>query len=207
MLKKTNVICLCLTVLALICCSMVTNTFAANVINPKPEEVGPGRGLSSGPVYTSSDRNLSTSAPYTSIRQSQSTNNNAQLDYAQALQIAMALQAEQERELAMAQSQAAGAVDIQSGYTANGFAYGLARLAHNLSLKRGNVEYVSASKIKDKQYLVVCKSPDHFANGTFLVDIYGVNEDELKDGYQLWFGLYDNNMIKIGTAQVKKMHN
>ena len=197
MLKRINVICRSTIVLVLICCSVATNIFASNVIGPRVVEIGPGKGLASGPVSTSSDRNLSTSAPVA----------DAQLDYEQALQIAMALQAEQERELAMAQAKAAGAVDIQSGYTANGFAYGLARLAHNLSLKRGNVEFVSASKIKDKQYLVVCKSPDTFANGTFLVDIDGVNDNDLKDGYQIWFGLYDNNMTKLGTAQAKKMHN
>lgn len=98
-------------------------------------------------------------------------------------------------------------LDIPSGFTADGFAYGLARLAHNLALKRGEVTFKSATKIKDKQYYVVCESLDRYANGTFLVDLYPPNEAELKDGYQIWFTLYDINAKKIGTAQAKKMHN
>ena len=124
-----------------------------------------------------------------------------------AMQAAALANAANSSQNAQLQAVANAMLDIPSGFTADGFAYGLARLAHNLSLKRGEVNFVSATKIKDKQYYVVCQSSDRYANGTFLVDIFPANEAELKDGYQLWFTLYDINAKKLGTAQAKKMHN
>ena len=97
--------------------------------------------------------------------------------------------------------------DIPSGYTSSGFAYGFARLAQNLSQKRGDVDFISATKVKDKQYIVICSSNDNYSNGAFQVDIFQSNETELKSGYQIWFGLYDENAKKIGTAQAKRIYN
>ena len=125
----------------------------------------------------------------------------------QAMQAAALANSANATQNAQAQALANAMLDIKSGFTADGFAYGLARLAHNLAAKRGEVNFVSATKIKDKQYYVVCESRDKYANGTFLVDIFPANEAELKDGYQLWFTLYDINAKKLGTAQAKKMHN
>ena len=133
-----------------------------------------------------------------------------EMQKAQALQAMLAAAAtngNQAGQNSQAQALANAMLDIPSGFTADGFAYGLARLAHNLAAKRGEVNFVSATKIKDKQYYVVCQSQDRYANGTFLVDIFPANEAELKDGYQLWFTLYDINAKKLGTAQAKKMHN
>ena len=91
--------------------------------------------------------------------------------------------------------------NIQSGYTAKGVGYGFARLAQNLSVKRGQTDFVSATYIKENRYEVINKSADAWANGTFIVDIFGTNESGLKDGYQIWFALYDANLNRIGTAQ------
>ena len=97
-------------------------------------------------------------------------------------------------------------VDIPSGYTATGFAYGLARLSALRELIHGkSVNIDSIVKIADKQYQVTCSSENEFCNGTFIVDIFSGNENALKDGYQLWFSLFDQNFNKFGTAQVKKV--
>ena len=182
--------------------------YSSNIIMPKRPDINPITG-SQVPAQVYNNQ-----AP---------VNNNAQVEASQLtpeqlyeMQKAEALKAMQAAALANGNnaSQNAGMqalanamLDIPSGFTADGFAYGLARLAHNLSLKRGEVNFVSATKIKDKQYYVVCESADRYANGTFLVDIFPVNETELKDGYQIWFTLYDINAKKLGTAQAKKMHN
>lgn len=90
---------------------------------------------------------------------------------------------------------------IQSGYTTSGVGYGFARLAQNLSVKRGQTDFISATFIGDNRYEVVNKSANWYANGTFIVDVFGPNENSLKDGYQIWFALYDANLKRIGTAQ------
>lgn len=96
-------------------------------------------------------------------------------------------------------------VEIASGIRADGVAYGLARLAQNLEAKRGQTSFVSATKVGDNRYNVVLKSVDAWANGTFQVDIFGSNENSLKDGYQIWFSIYDANGRKVGTAQAKRI--
>ena len=96
-------------------------------------------------------------------------------------------------------------VDIPSGYTATGFAYGLARLAYLREQIHGKpVNIDNIVKIADKQYQVTCTSQDPFCNGTFIVDIFSGNENSLKEGYQLWFSIFDPNFNKSGTAQVKR---
>ena len=187
------------------------NHVSSGTIYPKNQNYNPvGQ-----PEFPTSNQN--TQAPISTNQQSASTQA-SQLTAEQLyeMQKAEALKAMQAAALAnganasqnaQLQAVANAMLDIPSGFTADGFAYGLARLAHNLSLKRGEVNFVSATKIKDKQYYVVCQSRDKYANGTFLVDIFPANEAELKDGYQLWFTLYDINAKKLGTAQAKKMHN
>ena len=91
--------------------------------------------------------------------------------------------------------------NIESGYNSEGVAYGFARLAQNLSAKRGQVNFESATYIKDNRYEVTNSSKDAYANGTFIVDVFDATENELKEGYQIWFSLYDSNFRKIGTAQ------
>ena len=96
-------------------------------------------------------------------------------------------------------------VDIPSGYTATGFAYGLARLAYLREQIHGKpVTIDSIVKLKDRQYQVTCTSVDPYCNGTFIVDIFPGNENKLKEGYQLWFSIFDQNVIKHGSAQVKR---
>ena len=187
-----------------------TSLYSTNIIMPKNTSGNPLTGTQT------STQNNSAQAPVNNTQNSSTQVTQLTPEQLYELQKAQALQAMQASALANAgnalqnsklQTLTNAMLDIPSGFTADGFAYGLARLAHNLSLKRGEVNFISATKIKDKQYYVVCESRDSYANGTFLVDIYPTNEAELKDGYQLWFTLYDINAKKIGTAQVKKMHN
>lgn len=188
-----------------------TNHVSSGIIYPKSQNYNP-KVEPSAPTS-----NNSTQAPTTNTQastSSQSSQYTAEQLYEmqkaealKAMQAAVAANGANVTQNAQMQALANAMLDIPSGFTADGFAYGLARLAHNLSQKRGEVNFVSATKIKDKQYYVVCQSRDYYANGTFLVDIFPVNEAELKSGYQLWFTLYDINAKKLGTAQVKKMHN
>ena len=180
--------------------------YSTNIIMPKNSGFNPATGTQPTAQVYNSQSNAQTTEP-------QATQLTPEQLY--EMQKAQALKAMQEAlangnnatQNAEMQALANAMLDIPSGFTNDGFAYGLARLAHNLSLKRGEVNFVSATKIKDKQYYVVCDSADRYANGTFLVDIFPANEAELKDGYQLWFTLYDINAKKLGTAQAKKMHN
>lgn len=172
--------------------------------NPKGEPTAPVANNNAQVPTTNTQAPTSTQAPQLTAEQLYELQKAQALKAMQASAVANGANAAQNAQM---QVLANAMLDIPSGFTADGFAYGLARLAHNLSQKRGEVNFVSATKIKDKQYYVVCQSRDHYANGTFLVDIYPVNEAELKSGYQLWFTLYDINAKKLGTAQVKKMHN
>lgn len=94
--------------------------------------------------------------------------------------------------------------NISSGYTVNGVGYGFARLAQNIAARRGDTTFISATHLGENHYEVVLSSVDTWANGTFLIDVYDDSSAELKEGYQVWIGLYDANLKRIGTAQAKK---
>lgn len=96
--------------------------------------------------------------------------------------------------------------DIPSGRTAEGFYYGFERLAKLREIIHGKpVTITSVTKLADKQYQITCVSENAFSNGTFIVDILPGNENELKEGYQLWFSIFDANIKKLGTGHVKKV--
>ena len=67
------------------------------------------------------------------------------------------------------------------------------------------VTITSATKLANNQYQVTCVSNNPFSNGTFIVDIYPSSDNELKEGYQLWFSLFDGELKKRGTGHVKKV--
>lgn len=190
-------------------CFASTSNYSTNVIMPKTQNIGPDMRTiapKQSPIVKADQSATATESHETQLTPEELY----ELQKAQALQAMLAAATTQGNQNALnsqMQALANATLDIPSGFTADGFAYGLARLAHNLAAKRGEVNFVSATKIKDKQYYVVCESDDKYANGTFLVDIYPANEAELKDGYQMWFTLYDINAKKLGTAQAKKMHN
>ena len=209
MIKKVSIVSLILVFSLSLCSFAGTDYHSSNTIMPKNQNVGPDMGMAAPKQTTSNQTQSNANESKTNDSQAPqlTAEQLAQLQMFQAMQAAQANQAAQATQAAQMQALANAMLDIPSGFTSTGFAYGLARLAHNLSLKRGEVDFVSAAKVKDKQYLVVCKSRDYYANGTFLVDIFPSNENELKDGYQIWFTLYDPQAKKIGTAQAKKMHN
>ena len=96
--------------------------------------------------------------------------------------------------------------DIPSGRTADGFYYGLERMAKLREIIHGTpVTITSATKLANSQYQVTCVSNNPFSNGTFIVDIYPSSDNELKEGYQLWFSLFDGELKKRGTGHVKKV--
>ena len=96
--------------------------------------------------------------------------------------------------------------DIPSGRTADGFYYGLERMVKLREIIHGEpVTITSATKLANNQYQVTCVSNNPFSNGTFIVDIYPSSDNELKEGYQLWFSLFDGELKKRGTAHVKKV--
>lgn len=134
-----------------------------------------------------------------------------QVRLAQIAQLAQ-LQAQLEAQLAalragetMVSNTVSYDVDIASGINDKGVAYGLARLAQNLAVKRGETTFVSATKVGQNSYNVVLQSVDDWANGTFRVDIFSPNENTLKEGYQIWFSVYDINGKKIASAQAKRI--
>ena len=95
--------------------------------------------------------------------------------------------------------------DIPSGRTESGFYYGLERMAKLREIIHGTpVTITSATKLANSQYQVTCVSNNPFSNGTFIVDIYPSSDNELKEGYQLWFSLFDGELKKRGTGHVKK---
>lgn len=97
-------------------------------------------------------------------------------------------------------------IDIPSGYGLDGKAYGLARLADYLMEKgHGNVKFTSASKISTNKYNVVATGGDRYSNGTFVVDVYSKDKTDLSAPYQFWFGVYDTNGVKTGTAHTYKI--
>lgn len=95
--------------------------------------------------------------------------------------------------------------DIPSGRRADGFYYGLERLVGTRERVHGvPVSITSVVKLGENQYQVTCLSEKYVANGTFIVDIYREYDSEVREGYNLWFGLFDSNMKRYGTAQVKR---
>ena len=70
---------------------------------------------------------------------------------------------------------------------------------------RSPAPITSATKLANSQYQVTCVSNNPFSNGTFIVDIYPSSDNELKEGYQLWFSLFDGELKKRGTGHVKKV--
>lgn len=98
-------------------------------------------------------------------------------------------------------------VDIPSGYNANGAAYGLARLAQLREKIHGtDVDITSLTKVSNNQYLITCTSKNAYCNGTFIIDVFPGNENELKEGYQIWFSIFDQYWNKTGTAQAKRKY-
>lgn len=96
-------------------------------------------------------------------------------------------------------------VDIPSGYNANGTAYGLARMAQLRERIHGtSVTIESIAKVGHNQYQINCTSKNPYCNGAFIVDVFPGNENVLKEGYQLWFSVFDPAWNKLGTAQVKR---
>ena len=96
--------------------------------------------------------------------------------------------------------------DIPSGRTADGFYYGLERMVKLREIIHGEpVTITSTTKLANNQYQVTCVSNNAFSNGTFIVDIYPSSDNELKEGYQLWFSLFDGELKKRGTGHVKKV--
>ena len=95
--------------------------------------------------------------------------------------------------------------DIPSGRTATGFYYGLERLASvKEKIHEKPVTINSVTKLGNNQYQVVCTSENLASNGTFIVDIFNTIDDDVRDGYSMWFGLFDANISRYGTAQVKR---
>ena len=95
--------------------------------------------------------------------------------------------------------------DIPSGYNENGNAYGLARLAQLREKIHGvTVTIDSIIKINQNQYQMTCTSKNKSCDGTFIIDIFPSDENTLKEGYQLWFSIFDPTWNKVGTAQVKE---
>lgn len=207
MLKKISVSTI-IFVSSIMFCSFANNNYSTNIIMPKTQNIGPDMGIAPAKQNTNSSTNQQTTENgATQVLTPEQLFQKQLFEAMQQAQLASVNQNSNSSQSSQMNAYANAVLDIPSGFTADGFAYGLARLAHNLSLKRGEVNFVSATKIKDKQYYVVCESLDRYANGTFLVDIFPTNETELKDGYQMWFTLYDIHAKKIGTAHAKKMHN
>lgn len=97
-------------------------------------------------------------------------------------------------------------IDIPTGYDATGKAYGLARIADYLSEKgHGKVRFVSATKMADNRYNVVTTGGDNYASGSFMVDIFPKDKTDLSSPYHFWFGVYDVNGVKTGTAHSYKI--
>lgn len=95
--------------------------------------------------------------------------------------------------------------DIPSGRTEKGFYYGLERLVYLREGIHGEpVTITSVVKLSNTQYQVTCSSADRHSNGTFIVDLFSSNENELKEGYQLWFSIFDATGRKYYSAQVKR---
>lgn len=63
----------------------------------------------------------------------------------------------------------------------------------------------SITKVKENQYLLTIDSPT-YANGSWIIDIYPPYDKEYEkaDKGGFWFGLYDLNNNRFGTAKAKK---
>lgn len=95
--------------------------------------------------------------------------------------------------------------DVKSGRTEKGFYYGFERLTHLREIIHGEpVTITSTTKLSDTQYQVTCASANRYSNGTFIIDLFSSNQNELKEGYQLWFSLFDEEGHKYYSAHVKR---
>lgn len=95
--------------------------------------------------------------------------------------------------------------DVKSGRTEKGFYYGFERLTHLREIIHGEpVTITSTTKLSDTQYQITCESANRYSNGTFIIDLFPGNQNELKEGYQIWFSLFDEEGRKYYSAQVKR---
>jgi len=88
------------------------------------------------------------------------------------------------------------------------FTYGLRRLAVILAKNKDfTVDFVGYFKESDDKYKVIISSSNAWRSGNWRVDIYpALSEyEKVLDGYHCWFGFYDENRQRIGTAQAVKL--